>query len=332
LIGAGRIGRLHAAHLAHQVPRVRLLAVADVVEDAARQSAAEHGISLAVTDYRALLNNADIQAVVICSATDTHAQIIEEAAQAGKHVFCEKPIDLSLARIDAALAAVERAGVVFQVGFNRRFDANFRRARLAIAQDEIGRPWQLHIVSRDPSPPPLAYVKVSGGLFLDMAIHDFDMARFLIGSEVAEVYAAAGVLVDEAIGAVGDVDTAVTLLKFANGAIGTIDNSRSAVYGYDQRVEILGSSGMVSTDNNYPSSAVISDGHSVHRDLPLNFFMERYTQSYLTEMTAFVTTALDGGQPPVTGADGRQAVVLALAAQKSFRENRPVRVSEVDVR
>jgi myo-inositol 2-dehydrogenase/D-chiro-inositol 1-dehydrogenase len=332
LIGAGRIGRLHAAHLAHQIPRARLLAVADVVEDAARQSAAEHGISLAVTDYRALLNNADIQAVVICSATDTHAQIIEEAAQAGKHVFCEKPIDLSLARIDAALAAVERAGVVFQVGFNRRFDANFRRARLAIAQDEIGRPWQLHIVSRDPSPPPLAYVKVSGGLFLDMAIHDFDMARFLIGSEVAEVYAAAGVLVDEAIGAVGDVDTAVTLLKVANGAIGTIDNSRSAVYGYDQRVEILGSSGMVSTDNNYPSSAVISDGHSVHRDLPLNFFMERYTQSYLTEMTAFVTTALDGGQPPVTGADGRQAVVLALAAQKSFRENRPVRVSEVDVR
>src|SRR5207244_1521544 len=213
-----------------------------------------------------------------------------------------------------------------------RFDANFRRVRQAVDQGEIGRPWQLHIVSRDPAPPPISYVKVSGGLFLDMAIHDFDMARFLIGSEVSEIYAMAGVLVDEAIGAVGDVDTAVTRLRFANGVIGTIDNSRSAAYGYDQRVEILGSSGMVSTDNNYPSTAVISDGRSVHRDLPLNFFMERYTQSYLAEMTAFVDTALDGGHPPVTGADGRQAVVLALAAQKSFRENRPVRVSEVDLR
>jgi len=329
LIGAGRIGRLHAANLAHQIPRARLRVIADVVEEAARQSAVEHGIPKTVADYRALLDDPDIHAVVICSATDTHAQIIEEAAQAGKHIFCEKPIDLTLERIDTALVAVARAGVVFQIGLNRRFDANFRRVRQAVEQGEIGRPWQLHIVSRDPAPPPLAYIKVSGGLFLDMAIHDFDMARFLIGSEVSEIYAVAGVLVDEAIGAVGDVDTAVTILKFANGAIGTIDNSRSAVYGYDQRVEILGSAGMVSTDNNYPSTAVISDGRSVHRDLPLNFFMERYTQSYLAEMTAFVNTALDGGQPPVSGADGRQAVVLALAAQKSCRENRPVRISEI---
>jgi len=332
LIGVGRIGRLHAANLAHQIPRARLVAIADVIEEAARQSASEHGVPVVVADYRKLLDDADIQAVVICSATDTHAQIIEEAAQAGKHIFCEKPIDLTLERIDAALAAVERGGVVFQIGLNRRFDANFRRVRQAVEQGEIGRPWQLHIVSRDPAPPPISYVKISGGLFLDMAIHDFDMARFLIGSEVSEIYAVAGVLVDEAIGAVGDVDTAVTLLKFANGVIGSIDNSRSAAYGYDQRVEILGSSGMVSTDNNYPSTTVISDGRSVHRDLPLNFFMERYTQSYLAEMTAFVDTALDGGQPPVTGVDGRQAVVLALAAQKSFRENRPVRVSEVDLR
>ncbi len=331
LIGAGRIGRLHASNLAHHIPRARLVAVADVVEEAARQSAAEHGIPKAVADYRVLLDDADVQAVVICSATDTHAQIIEEAAQAGKHIFCEKPIDLTLERIDTALAAVDRRGVVFQIGLNRRFDANFRRVRQAVEQGEIGRPWQLHIVSRDPLPPPLAYVKVSGGLFLDMAIHDFDMARFLIGSEVEEVYAAAGVLVDEAIGALGDVDTAVTILKFANGAIGTIDNSRSAVYGYDQRVEILGSGGMISTDNSFPNSAVISDGRAVHRDLPLNFFMERYTQSYLAEMTAFVDAVLDGGTPPVTGVDGRLAVVLALAAQKSFRENRPVRVSEVDL-
>jgi myo-inositol 2-dehydrogenase/D-chiro-inositol 1-dehydrogenase len=330
LIGVGRIGRLHAANLAHQIPRARLVAIADVIEEAARQSAAEHGVRVAVADYRQLLNDPEIQAVVICSATDTHAQIIEEAAQAGKHIFCEKPIDLTLERIDTALAAVERTGVVFQIGLNRRFDANFRRVRQAIETGEIGRLWQLHITSRDPAPPPISYVKVSGGLFLDMAIHDFDMARFLIGSEVSEMYAAAGVLVDEAIGAVGDVDTAVTVLKFANGVIGTIENSRSAAYGYDQRAEVLGSSGMVQTENNFPNAAVISDGRSVHRDLPLNFFMERYTQSYLTEMTAFVATALDGGQPAVSGADGRQAVVLALAAHKSFRENRPVRISEIE--
>jgi myo-inositol 2-dehydrogenase/D-chiro-inositol 1-dehydrogenase len=330
LIGVGRIGRLHAANLAHQVPRGRLVAIADVIEEAALHSAAEHGVPIAVSEYRTLLDDPEIHAVVICSATDTHAQIIEEAAQAGKHIFCEKPLDLTLARIDTALAAVERAGVVFQIGLNRRFDANFRRVRQAVEHGEIGRPWQLHIVSRDPAPPPISYVKVSGGLFLDMAIHDFDMARFLIDSEVEEVYAAAAVLVDEAIGAVGDVDTAVTILKFANGVIGTIENSRSAAYGYDQRAEILGSAGMVQTENNYPNTAVISGGQTVHRDLPLNFFMERYTQSYLAEVTAFVNTALDGGAPAVSGADGRQAVVLALAALKSFRENRPVRVAEID--
>jgi myo-inositol 2-dehydrogenase/D-chiro-inositol 1-dehydrogenase len=327
LIGAGRIGRLHAGHLAHDIRRARLVAIADVAEDAARVCAAEHGVQRVVADYRALLDDADVQAVVVCSATDTHAQIIEDAARAGKHVFCEKPIDLTLARIDAALAAVARARTKLQVGFNRRFDASFRRARHGVERGEIGRPWRLHLVSRDPSPPPLAYLQVSGGLFLDMAIHDFDMARFLVGSEVDEVYATAGVLVDEAIGGLGDVDTAVTILKFSNGVIATIDNSRCAVYGYDQRAEMLGSAGMISTENAYPNCAIVSDGRSVHRDLPLNFFMERYAQSYLAEMTAFVDAVLDDTPTPVSGADGRSAVVLALAAQQSFRENRPVRIT-----
>jgi myo-inositol 2-dehydrogenase/D-chiro-inositol 1-dehydrogenase len=219
--------------------------------------------------------------------------------------------------------------VKLQIGFNRRFDATYRRARLAVDQGEIGRPWRLHLVSRDPSPPPPAYIQVSGGLFLDMTIHDFDMARFLIGSEVEEVFSSAAVLVDPAIGALGDVDTAVTILKFANGTIGTIDNSRSAIYGYDQRVEILGSGGMVATDNNFPNAAHVSDGQSVHRDLPLNFFMERYTQSYLAEMSEFVDAVLDDKPIPVTGDDGRAAVVLGLAAQLSHRENRPVLITEV---
>ncbi|MGI9147635.1 MAG: inositol 2-dehydrogenase [Chloroflexota bacterium] len=329
LIGAGRIGRLHAGHLARQIKGARLVGVADVVEDAARQCAAEHDIPRATTDYRTLLDDPDIQAVVICAATDTHAGIIEHAAQAGKHVFCEKPIDLTLARIDAALAAVARAGTKLQVGFNRRFDASYRRVRLAVEHHEIGRPWRLHLVSRDPSPPPLAYIKASGGLFLDMAIHDFDLARYLIGGEVDEVFSTASVLVDEAIRELEDVDTAVTILKFSNGAIGTIDNSRCAVYGYDQRAEILGSGGMICTENTFPNSATVSDGHSVHRELPLHFFMQRYTESYLAEMTAFVAAVRDDTPPLVSGNDGRVAVVLGLAALKSSRENRPVHITEI---
>jgi myo-inositol 2-dehydrogenase/D-chiro-inositol 1-dehydrogenase len=311
------------------MPRARLVAVADVVEEAARQCAAENAVPFAACDYRALLDDPNIDAVVICSATDTHARIIEEAAAASKHIFCEKPIDLSLERIDHALAAVERSELKLQLGFNRRFDANYRRARLAVESGEIGRPWRLHIVSRDPSPPPLAYLKASGGLFLDMTIHDFDMARFLIGSEIEEVFAVAGVLVDEAIGGLHDVDTAVTILKFTDGTIGSIDNSRCAVYGYDQRVEILGSQGMLSTDNNFPNAAILSNSHSVHRDLPLNFFMERYTESYLIEMEAFVACILDDTPPPVSGRDGRAAVVLGLAAARSIQENRPVRIASL---
>ncbi|HEX8966624.1 MAG TPA: inositol 2-dehydrogenase [Chloroflexota bacterium] len=328
LIGAGRIGRLHAQHLAHHIPRATLAAIADVDEEAARACATDNGVGLAVADYHTLVQSSNVDAVVICSATDTHARIIADAALAGKHIFCEKPIDLSLERIDAALACVERSGVKLQMGFNRRFDANYQRARLAVTRGEIGRPWRLHLISRDPSPPPLGYLETSGGLFLDMAIHDFDMARFLVGSEIEEVFTAAGVLVDEAIGGLGDVDTAVTTLKFASGAIGTIDNSRCAVYGYDQRVEILGSQGMLTTENNFTNTLTISDRHAVRRDLPLNFFMDRYTESYRLEMAAFVDCVLDDTPPAVTGADGRVAVVLGLAAHRSFRANAPVRVNQ----
>jgi myo-inositol 2-dehydrogenase / D-chiro-inositol 1-dehydrogenase len=329
LIGAGRIGHVHARNLAQRLRRARLAVVADVVEGAARGCAAENDVGLAVDDYRAVLDNPEVDAVVVCSATDTHARIVEDAAAASKHVFCEKPIDLTLGRIDAALGAVQRSGIKLQIGFNRRFDANHQRARIAVQSGELGQLWRLHIVSRDPSPPPLGYIRTSGGLFLDMTIHDFDMARFLIGSEVTDVFATTEVLVDEAIGGAGDVDTAVTLLRFGNGVIGSIDNSRRAVYGYDQRVELFGSQGMLATSNKFESSAVISDRHSVHRDLPLNFFMERYADSYLAEMSSFVDCVLDNGVPLVTGNDGRAAAVLGLAAQRSAREKRMVRVDEV---
>jgi len=329
LVGVGRIGRLHAEHLAYRIPQARLLAVSDVVVEAAQKAAADLGVPIATRDHRAIMDNQDIEAVVICSSTDTHSLMIEEAAAAGKHIFCEKPIDFDLARIDRALAAVDEAGVKLQIGFNRRFDPNFRRVRELVASGKLGQPHILRITSRDPQPPPIAYVKVSGGIFLDMTIHDFDMARYLIGSEVEEIYVAAGVMVDPEIGKAGDVDTAVITLRFENGAIGTIDNSRRAVYGYDQRVEVFGSGGAVSVDNNYPNTAVVSDAQRIQRDLPFNFFLDRYVESYIVEVKEFIECVVKDTPPPVTGIDGRIPVVMGYAAGKSYAEHRPVRLSEI---
>jgi len=329
VIGAGRIGKLHAEHLATRIPGVQLAAVADIDLAAAQETAARFNAPVAVADYRQLLDDKTIHAVIIASATDTHTEITQQTAAAGKHVFCEKPIDFDLKRIDQTLAAVEKAGVKFQVGFNRRFDLNFRRVREMVATGKIGAPHILRITSRDPQPPPLEYVKVSGGIFLDMTIHDFDMARYLMGSEVTEIYTAGAVLVDPAIGAAGDLDTAVITLRFANDAIGAIDNSRRAVYGYDQRVEVFGSAGMVAVSNNTPDTHMYSNAEGIHSALPLYFFLERYTGSYIAELQAFVESLHNDTPPPVTGMDGRLPVVMGLAAQKSYRENRPVRLDEI---
>jgi myo-inositol 2-dehydrogenase/D-chiro-inositol 1-dehydrogenase len=330
LVGAGRIGKVHAATLAYRIPAARIQAIADIDLAAAQRAATTFNVPTVSTDYRTLLEDDAIDAIVICSGTDTHARFTKEAAEAGKHIFCEKPIAHSLAEIDKALAAVAKAGVKLQVGFNRRFDASYRRVRDAVESGEIGQPALLHITSRDPAPPPVSYVKISGGMFLDMTIHDFDMARFLIGSEVEEVYVQAGVTVDPAIGEAGDVDTAVIMLRFANGVIGTIDNCRRASYGYDQRVEILGSKGAISTMNNYPNAAIVSDAASVRRDLPLNFFMDRYTESFATEMASFVDSVLQDKPVLVSGQEGRPPVVMGLAAARSYREARPVKLSEIE--
>jgi myo-inositol 2-dehydrogenase/D-chiro-inositol 1-dehydrogenase len=329
LIGAGRIGKVHAETIAFRIPEAALAAVADPNLNSARNLAARCGAPRAVADPGELLADPAIDAVLICSPTDTHAVLVVHAARAGKHIFCEKPIDHSLAGIDHALAAVRQAGVKLQIGFNRRFDPSYERVRNAIASGEIGVPHLLHIFSRDPGPPPISYVKISGGMFLDMTIHDFDMARFLIGSEVREVFTAADVRVDPEIGAAGDVDTAVIVLRFENGAIGAIDNCRKAPYGYDQRVEVLGSKGSIATENCYPNSAVVSTAESVRRDLPLNFFMDRYLESFARELRAFVRAIAEDTQTPVSGADGRAPVVLALAARKSYDEHRPVAVAEI---
>jgi myo-inositol 2-dehydrogenase/D-chiro-inositol 1-dehydrogenase len=330
VIGAGRIGKVHSETLAFRLGnKASIGAIADVNRMAAEDAAARFGISKVAADAEEILEDPAIEAVLICSSTDTHADLVVEAARAGKHIFCEKPIDLTLEKIDRAVGAAIRAGVKLQIGFNRRFDPNFARVRKAIVSGEIGVPHLMHIVSRDPAPPPISYVKVSGGMFLDMTIHDFDMARFLIGSEVDEIYAAAAVRVDDAIGDAGDVDTALIVLRFANGVIGTIDNSRKAVYGYDQRVEVLGSAGSVATGNCYPNEAVVSTASEIRRDLPLNFFMDRYTQSFANELDAFVTSVLEDKPTLVNGADGRIAVVMGLAARKSHDERRPVKLSEV---
>lgn len=332
LIGAGRIGRVHAENLAYRIPEAELVAVSDLFVEAAERLAGELGVPAAYRDHGRILEDRAVEAVLICSSTDTHARFIEEAAQAGKQIFCEKPIALDLAAIDRALAAVEQAGVKLMIGFNRRFDPNFRRIHDMVAAGEIGEPHLLRITSRDPAPPPIEYIQVSGGIFLDMTIHDFDMARYLIGSEVVQVYAAGGVRVDPAIGQAGDVDTAVVTLHFADGTLGVIDNSRQAVYGYDQRIEVFGSGGVASADNAYPNTVLVSDGQRVHRDLPLNFFMERYTESYVNELRAFVDCIVHDTPPPVTGLDGRIPVVMGYAAKKSVAEGRPVALSKVDAK
>ena len=329
IVGAGRIGRVHAETLAFRLPLAEVAAIADVNRTTALAVAAHCNIPTVAASAEEIFADPRIDAVLICTSTDTHAELVEQAARAGKHIFCEKPVSLCLEAIDRSLAVVEAAGVKLQVGFNRRFDSNFERVRQAVSRGEIGTPYLLHIVSRDPAPPPFSYLGPSGGLFLDMMIHDFDMARFLMADEVEEVYATAGVLVDPAFSAAGDFDTAVVVLRFRSGAIGTIDNSRKATFGYDQRVEILGSKGKAAAENRYPNQVTISAEDRVYSDPPLNFFMQRYTESFAQELHAFADAVLEDRPTPVSGADSRLAVVMALAARKSYDEHRPVRLDEV---
>ena len=329
VIGTGRIGKVHIATLVQNVPQAEVVAVADVNIAGATEVAGGYGISAVYNNYRDVINHPEVEAVVICSPTDTHAQYIIGAARAGKHIFCEKPVDLSLPVIQGALDAVEKAGVKLMVGFNRRFDPNFLKIKQMVIEGKIGDPHILKITSRDPAPPPAEYSAVSGGMFMDMTIHDFDMARYMVGSEVTEVYTKASVLVDPAIGEAGDVDTAIITLTFANGAMGVIDNSRKAVYGYDQRVEIFGSKGMLCADNNYPENHRYFAGDGVHGSLPLNFFMDRYLDAYANEMKIFCDAVVNDLSLPVSGDDGLKSVAIALAAKKSWQENRPVKLSEV---
>ncbi len=329
VIGAGRIGRVHAENLAYHIPDTRLAAITDVDLKRAEKCAADYDIGTAAKDYRTILDNPDIEAVLICSSTDTHSRIIEDAAEAGKHIFCEKPIDYNLSRIDKALQKVDSAGVKLQIGFQRRYDPNFIKVRALFREGTLGDLYILRITSRDPEPPPISYIKVSGGLFLDMMIHDFDMARYLVGSEVEEIYTAAGAMVDPEIGKAGDVDTAVVTLKFRNGIIGTIDCCRRSGYGYDQRVELFGSGGMARVENELQNRTRLTTGAGVQGELPLFFFVERYREAFILETREFIRCILDDEIPAVTGIDGRVPVVMGQAAKKSLEQNRPVKLAEL---
>jgi myo-inositol 2-dehydrogenase / D-chiro-inositol 1-dehydrogenase len=330
IIGAGRIGKIHAENIVSAMARGRLKAIADVKMTPEIEAWAKGlGVEAILRDPAALLSDPEIQAVLICSSTDTHADFVVAAAKAGKHIFCEKPIDLTVPKVRAALDAVKKAGVKLQVGFNRRFDHNFRRVRELVESGQVGTPHLIKISSRDPEPPPSDYVAVSGGIFLDMTIHDFDMARFQAGAEVAEVYAVGANLIDEAIRKAGDVDTAIVTLRFENGALGVIDNSRRAAYGYDQRVEVFGTKGAAVAENDAPSTVKFSCEAGVIGEKPLYFFLERYQQAFVDEMRAFLEAVARDQPTPVTGEDGMQDLRVGLAAKLSLAQGRPVKLTEI---
>jgi myo-inositol 2-dehydrogenase/D-chiro-inositol 1-dehydrogenase len=327
VIGAGRIGKIHSGNVARH-PRAQLVAVVDPIEAAAKTLAQENGSQWA-TDAAALIAGKEVDAIVVGSPTNTHIDLIERAAAAGKAVLCEKPIDIDIAKVDRCLENLRKKPVPLMLGFNRRFDPSADALKRAIAAGEVGTVRQVIISSRDPGPPPLSYLVASGGLFRDMTIHDFDMGRWLLGEEPVEVYATASCLVDPQVARHNDYDTAMVIMRTASGSQCHINNCRQAVYGYDQRLEVFGSAGMIVNDNLRPTTLRRFDGNITDAREPLlNFFLERYAESYRRELDAFVAAVLDQKAVPVTGEDGRRALMLADAALESARTAKAVRLDE----
>ncbi|NGP46104.1 inositol 2-dehydrogenase [Bacillaceae bacterium SIJ1] len=325
IIGAGRIGKLHLNNMKH-MSNVRIKAVSDVFAD----QMGDLGVERMTKDYQEIIQDPEIQVIFICSPTDTHTTIIKEAARAGKHIFCEKPISFSDEETLEAYEVVKEAGVKFQIGFNRRFDRNFSKVRSIVEAKQIGDLHVLKITSRDPEPPPLEYVLRSGGLFADMSIHDFDMARFITNSEVIEVFAQGGALVNPKIAEVGDIDTAIIHLKFANGALGVIDNSRQAVYGYDQRLEAFGSEGSANVKNEAASRIEMFAKDGIKEDNPYHFFLERYNDAYIQEVSDFMTAIEQDKEVTCGFVDGIMAQRIAIAAKKSIDTGMPVQVEQLN--
>ena len=330
IIGAGRIGKVHCESIMNYVKGATVAAIADpFILPETEQWAKNMGIENVYTDYHKILSDSSIEAVLICSSTDTHSGISLEAIAAGKHIFCEKPFDHDVNKILEVAQALKNSNVKYQVGFNRRFDHNFKGARAAVEAGKIGELNVLKVCSRDPGAPPVSYIKVSGGIFLDMTIHDFDMVRFMSGAEVDEVFAYGAVLVDPEIGKAGDIDTAIISMKLSNGALAVIDNCRRASYGYDQRVEAFGSLGQVAIENDTDSSAIVSDATGVHAEKPLLFFLERYMGAYVAEITEFIH-CIENDTPVSVGIDcGLQPVLIGLAAKQSLTTGLPVKVADI---
>jgi len=332
VIGAGRMGKIHIENILRNIPDLKLKLVADInIDDQMEQWANRLGVPLLTQDVNDIFNDAEIDVVVVASSTDTHVKFIQKAAHMKKDVFCEKPIDTDLKLIRETLEIVKNENIKLMIGFNRRFDKNFKRVREIVTSGQIGTPQIIKVTARDPALPPIEYIKGSGGMFFDMTIHDWDMVCYQAGSEVEEVYATGAVLIDPEVGKAGDIDTAVVILKLKNGAIGMIDNSRQAVYGYDQRVEVFGSKGCAVADNEPSNTVRVYTAENTREDNIPYFFLERYMESYAAELHSFFECLRNNVDPSPNGEDGLINAIIATAVQKSYEENRPVKISEVNI-
>lgn len=352
VIGAGRIGQWHIDHLSSRVALAEVVAVVDVRELAAKEAAKKYDIPHALTSIQEAIDKTHPDAFIVASSTDTHEEAIRMASNHGIHVFCEKPLSNTIESVKRIRDMVRRSGIKLQVGFNRRFDKSFARVENSIKEHEIGDFHSLRIISRDPSPPPIEYVKRSGGIFMDMMIHDFDMVRFLVKKEPVEIYAMGSCLIDPCIEEAGDIDTALVTSKFYNsllhskfrlyrhyfcaitvkfkdGSFATIENSRKAAYGYDQRAEAFGSEGSISTDNMFPNTATVATSKGISKDLPLHFFKDRYEEACISELVSFLDKIQKGAKPVVDEVDGSEAVFLAFAAQRSIEKQTPINLEDL---
>ena len=328
ILGMGRIGRIHLENLSTRIEGVRVFAAMNPSEEG-RKFAQKFNVPLVTSNADDVINHPDIDAILICTSTNVHADYVIKVARAGKAIFCEKPLDLSLQKVRETLEVVKQSGVPLMLAFNQRLDPNFQEVKQALLKGRIGKLRSIHIISRDPGPPPIPYIKASGGLFLDMTIHDFDMARYLVGDEVKEVYARGYNLVDPEIGKAGDIDSAYLMLTFHNDVTVVIENSRHASYGYDQRLEVFGSEGMMKAENPLKTTNWVMDKEGVHLSRNLDFFIDRYAESYRLEMKAFIESLERKIPMPITGEDGLSAMLIALAANISLKENRVVKIEEL---
>ena len=327
IAGLGRIGKIHLNNLL-ELNNVEVIAVMDPSFEALKYAIGK-GVESGLQNYKDLLEIKELEAIVICTPTNTHADYVEIAAKSGKHIFCEKPLDLNLQRINDVLKVVEKSKIKLMIGFNRRYDNEFCKVKSSVKSGFVGEPYLVKITSRDPAAPPIEYIKNSGGLFLDMTIHDFDMARFIVDKEIQEVYAKGEAFTDISISKAGDIDTAVIVLKYIDSTLAIIDNSRKAAYGYDQRLEVFGSKGMIQANNVMIDNNNLFTQNGVKSSLPMNFFMERYADAYKKEIIDFIDSVKNNKEVSVSGIDGLKSLQIGLAANKSLKENRPVKVDEI---